>query len=126
MARALWLKYILCHSKDQRSFLWLIIHYTIPCFGTIYTIELHIKGFLAKLAFVIDYGCSLGRAKMWSGGQGQVKTCWHLCHAVVTGWWIGLSLRLDDVSWRKNVLNVPALFCFQEFPSSCDLHIFGF
>ena len=45
MARALWFKYILCHSKDQRSFLWLIIHYTIPCFGTIYTIELHTKGF---------------------------------------------------------------------------------
>ena len=87
------------------------------------------KRILAKLAFAIDYGCSLGSAKMWSSGQGQVKTCWHLCHAAVAySRWTGLfkSLPLYDVSWRKNVLNVPALFCFQEFSSSCDLHIFGF
>lgn len=86
------------------------------------------KRILAKLAFVIDYGCSLGGAKMWSSGQGQVKTCWHLCHAALASQWTGLfkSLPLDDASQRKNVLNVPVSFCFQEFPSSCDLHIFVF
>lgn len=129
MARALWFKYILCHSKHQRSFF--VVNCTLH--NTMFLYHLYHrtahKRILAKLAFAIDYGCSLGRAKMWSSRQGQVKTCWHLCHAAVAySRWTGLfkSLPLDDVSWRKNVLNVPALFCFQEFSSSCDLHIFGF
>lgn len=81
------------------------------------------KRILAKLAFAIDYGYSLGRAKMWSSGHGQVKTCWHLCHAAAASWWTGLfkSLPLDDVSWRKNVLK---LMCQLSFVSrSSPFHV---
>ena len=70
MARALWLKYILCHSKDQRSFF--VVNYTLHNTMFLYLLyhrTAH-KRILAKLAFaIIDYGCSLGRAKMWSSGQ---------------------------------------------------------
>ena len=83
------------------------------------------KRILVKLAFVIDYSCSLGRAKMFSSRQGQLR---HAGIYAMLQWLAGgqvcLSLPLDHVSWRKNVLNVPASFCIQDLPSSCDLHIF--
>ena len=64
---------------------------------------------------------------MLSSGQGQLR---HAGIYAMLQWLAGgqvcLSVPLDDVSWRKNVLNVPALFCFQEFPSSCKSLVFNF
>ena len=33
-----------------------------------------------------------GKKLMLSGGQGQAKTCWYLCHAVVAGGWMVLFI----------------------------------
>ena len=64
---------------------------------------------------------------MLSSGQGQLRHAGiHAMLQWLAGGQVCISLPLDDVSWGKNVLNVPAPFCIQDFPSSCDLHIFVF
>ena len=45
-----------------------------------------------RVAFAIYKGHSLSKAKMLSGGQGQAKRCWYLCHAVVAGGWMVLFI----------------------------------
>ena len=81
------------YTLHNTMFLYLLYHRTAH------------KRILAKLAFaIIDYGCSLGRAKMLSSGQGQLR---HAGIYAMLQWLavgqVCLSVPLDDVSWRKNV-----------------------
>ena len=55
------------------------------------------KRVFARVTFAICKGHSLSRAKMLSGGQGQAKTCWYLCHAVAAGGW--MVLFISALTW---------------------------
>ena len=50
------------------------------------------KRIFARVAFAIHKGHSLSREKMLSGGQGQAKTCWYLCHATAAEGWMVLFI----------------------------------